>query len=104
MDIITTVHHAMISDHMKQRASRAVQRIALRVHAPIDATVRFEQDGPTRRVELLMHARQPARVVATGEHPRFFGPALVQALARLEAQLRSAKRPASKRRRPVTRA
>ena len=99
MDIITTVHHAKVSDHMKQRASRAVQRIALRIHAPINATIRFEQDGPTRRVELLLHARRPARIVATGEDARFFGPALARALARLEAQLRSAKRPPSKRRR-----
>lgn len=104
MDIITTVHHARVSDHMKQRASRAVQRIARRTRAPINATVRFEQDGPMRRVELLLHARRPARVVATGEDARFFGPALAQALAHLEAQLRSAKRPPSRRRRRVARA
>src|SRR5437762_3058398 len=57
----------------------------------IDAVVRVEEDGPTRRVELVLHAARGRRLVAHGEG-RAFGPALTVALGRLGAQVARAKR------------
>ena len=87
MEIIFHAHHAVISDHMRQRAERVMNRIAKRLHTePTDAIVRFERDSGVCRVELQMNAPRQRRLVAEG-HGRFYGPALAQAAARLEAQL-----------------
>jgi len=87
VEIIFHAHHAVISPHMRQRAERAVQRIAKRLHTePTEAIVRFERDSGDCRVELQLNAPRQRRIVAEGRG-RFYGPALVQAAARLEAQL-----------------
>ena len=87
MEIIFHAHHAVISAHMRQRAERAVNRIAKRLHTPpTEAIVRFERDSGVCRVELQLNAPRQRRLVAEG-HGRFYGPALAEAASRLEAQL-----------------
>ena len=87
MEIIFHAHHAVISDHMRQKAERAVNRIARRLHTePTDAIVRFERDSGVCRVELQLNAPRQRRLVAEGRG-RFYGPALTQAAGRLEAQV-----------------
>ncbi|MBV6521444.1 MAG: hypothetical protein MNPFHGCM_01582 [Gemmatimonadaceae bacterium] len=95
-------HHAVISDRMRARASRAMERYAERFPSMLEATVRFEQDGPFRRVEVLVHGRRNRRWVAEGRG-RTYGPALTAALERLETQLARGKRTVKDRAQPARR-
>ena len=87
MDIIFHAHHANVSDRMRRRAEAAVRRAALRIGRTVDAIIRFEQDGPVKRVEILLHAPRQRDLIARGES-KFFGPAFAAAMARLLAQIR----------------
>lgn len=102
MEITFHAHHAAISPRLQQRAERALRKNVDRLGRVVDAVVRFEEDGPTRRVELVLHAPRGRRLVACGEG-RAFGPALTIALDRLGAQVAHVKRPrkAATRRRPA---
>jgi ribosome-associated translation inhibitor RaiA len=91
VEIVFQSHRAVVSDHMRAQAHRALTKLGARLTRAVDALVRFEQDGPTRRVEIVLHAPRNRRLVASGE-ARFFGPALATAMTRLEAQAREVKR------------
>ena len=100
MDVIFHAHHAVISDRVRARAQHAVERAASRLKRSVDAVVRFEGDGPTRRVEIVLHAPRHRRLIAEGHAP-FFAAALGNAIRCIEAQLRSTKRtPKARRSRP----
>lgn len=86
MEIIFHAHHAVISPRLQQRAEASLKRLVVRLGRAVDAIVRIEQDGPSRRVELVLHAPRGRRLVARGEG-RFFGPALTIALGKLAAQV-----------------
>ena len=92
MEVVFHAHNAVISDRMKQRAARGLSKIAPRVRRAVDAVVRFTQDGPTRRVEITLHASGHRNLIAAGES-RYYGPALRTALAHLEAQAGHERRP-----------
>jgi len=92
MEIIFHEHHATVSDYMRQRASAGVRRLTARLDRAVDAVVRFEQDGPTRRVEIILHLPRQKRLVAKAEG-RHFGPAIGEALAKLRVQSAAVKRP-----------
>lgn len=101
MEIIFHAHHAAISPRLQQRAEASLRRAVVRLGRTVDAIVRVEEDGPTRRVELVLHAPRGQRLVARGE-ARFFGPALTVALGKLNAQIarsRGARKTVSARRR-----
>ena len=101
MEIIFHAHHAAISPRLQQRAETSLRRAVVRLGRAVDAIVRVEEDGPTRRVELVLHAPRGRRLVARGE-ARFFGPALTVALGRLNAQIarsRTARKSVNARRR-----
>jgi len=91
MEIIFHAHHAEISPRLQQRAEASLRRLVVRLGRAVDAIVRIEQDGPSRRVELVLHAPRGRQLVARGEG-RFFGPALTMALGRLNAQITRTKR------------
>ena len=99
MEIIFHSHRAPLSPRMKRRAELALERTATRLSRAVDAIVRFEQDGPVKRVEIVLHAPRQRNVVALGE-ARFYGLALTAALARLGAQVRklSMRKPAARKR------
>ena len=98
MEIIFHAHHADISPRLQQRADASLRKIVERLGHAVDAIVRVEEDGPTRRVELVLHAPRGRRLVARGE-ARYFGPALTVALGKLGAQVKRARKTASGRRR-----
>ena len=50
MEILFQSHHAQVSDHMRERARTAVTKLGARLARAVNAVVRFESDGPTRRV------------------------------------------------------
>ena len=91
MEIIFHAHHADISPRLQQRADASLRKIVARLGRAVHAVVRVEEDGPTRRVELVLHAPRGRRLVAQGEG-RYFGPALTVALGKLGAQIGRAKR------------
>ena len=88
MEIIFHAHHANVSERMRKRAEAAVRRTALRMSRAVDAIIRFEQDGPVKRVEIHLHAPRQRDLVARGEG-KFFGPAFAAAMTRLTAQIQS---------------
>jgi ribosome-associated translation inhibitor RaiA len=90
VEIVFQSHHAVVSDPMRERARRAVQKLSARLPRAVDAVVRFEQDGTMRRVEIVLHAPRQRNLIARGE-ARFFGPALSEAIDRLEEQTRQVK-------------
>jgi ribosome-associated translation inhibitor RaiA len=102
MDIVYHAHRATITPGMRLRTERGLRRLEHRLGRPIDGTVRFEEDGPDRRVEIVLHIPRSRRFVADAEG-RFFGPALATALARLDAQLRHFKRTKKARARRLAR-
>jgi len=103
VEILFQSHHAQVSDHMRERARSAVTKLGARLSRAVDAVVRFEEDGPTRRVEIVLHAPKRRAMVAEGT-ARFFGPALAYAIDRLEAQARQLKRTPKTRGRKLARA
>jgi ribosome-associated translation inhibitor RaiA len=100
MEILFQSHHAKVSDRIRERARVAVMRLGARLTRVVNAIVRFEEDGPTRRVEIVLHAPRRRPVVAEGS-ARFFGPALGFAITRLEAQTRQFKRTTRTRNRKI---
>lgn len=87
MEIIFHAHHAVISERMRRRAELAVQRAAARLARAVDAIIRFEQDGPVKRVEIVLHAPRQRNIVVLAED-RFYGRALTAAINKLSAQVR----------------
>ncbi|MHB8839577.1 MAG: HPF/RaiA family ribosome-associated protein [Gemmatimonadaceae bacterium] len=86
-----------LTQSMLKKAERAVLKAAERIPRATGATVRFDADGPERRVEIVITAPRGTRLVATAAG-RHWGPALNDALVKLVRQ-------ASKERRtPVRRA
>ncbi len=73
---------------MRRRAEAGVRRFGKRIGRAVDAVIRFEQDGPVKRVEIVLHAPPKRDFVARGES-RFYGLALTAALTRLSAQIHS---------------
>ena len=103
MEILFQSHHAQVSERIRERARIAVTRLAARLARAVNAVVRFEEDGPTRRVEIVLHAPKRRAMVAEGT-ARFFGPALTYAIDRLDAQMRQLKRTPKTRSRKIARA
>jgi ribosome-associated translation inhibitor RaiA len=103
VEIIFHAHHASVSDRMRRRAEAAARRAASGIARAVDGVVRFEQDGPVKRVEIVLHAPRHRDIVASGE-ARFFGPALSAAVDKLTAQvrkLRDTKKSSKRKPRPI---
>jgi ribosome-associated translation inhibitor RaiA len=95
MQIIFHSHHAPVSDRLRLRAEQGVRKLATRLGGAVDAVIRFEGDGPRRRVEIVMHASRHRRLVAGGEG-RNLGPALSEAIDALRDQVARARRTRTK--------
>lgn len=102
MQILFHAHHANISDHMRHRAEAALRKVARRIARPVDAAIRFQQDGDVKRVELALHTGNGRRYVARSED-RYFGSALAEAARRLTMQIDHTKRTPKSRARKLRR-
>jgi len=91
MNIIFHAHHAVMSDTLRGRAERMLLKLAARVKRPVDATIRFAQDGPFRRVEIELRPARRRPLIAAGQS-RQFEPALADAAGRMATQLTRVKR------------
>ena len=85
METQFNVHNAEVSPAMRARAERQVRRAAKRIPRVVSAVIRFEQDGAVRRVTLVLQAPKHHDLIARAEG-KYFGPVLVQAIARGLAQ------------------
>jgi len=103
VDITVQAHQVEVPSFLRTRAERLLRRLASMLNRPVDAVVRFEQDGEERRVEIVLHAPRKRSLVGAARH-RNAGPALAEAGRRVEAQIARLKRPASARRPPEVRA
>lgn len=91
MDVIFHSHNAVISERLRSRAESIIRKLESRIARAVRAIVRFEQDGPTRRVEIEMHASRRRPLISNG-YARTYGPALSEAVHNLQAQLARSKR------------
>lgn len=91
MEIIFQAHNADVSPRLRARATHAVRKAATRLPRIVDAVIRFEEDGPDRRVELLVRAPRRRPIIAQARADRY-DDALQGAVTRLEARLRQLKR------------
>lgn len=95
IEIVYQAHHAVMSDNLRARAQRIVDKVARRMPRVTNALVRFEEDGPSKRVVLELHA--PGRtLVADGRSP-FLGAALSDAGSRLLTQVQRERRDKNKK-------
>ena len=102
VEVIFQSHHAAVSDYMRHRTRRAIDKAAQRLHRPVAGVARFEEDGPTRRVELLVH--WPGHRIVAGGSGRSFRTAISSAIQHLKAQTRQSKRTPKSRTRHLARA
>lgn len=93
MEIVIHSHHAIVSEHMRKRAVRAVERAAERIPRAVEGIIRFEEDGALKRVTVTLRAPRHRDVMGRAEG-KFFGPALSAAIARVLAQTSREKREA----------
>lgn len=91
MDIVIHSHHATVSEHMRKQAIRQVERAATRIPRTVEAIIRFEEDGATKRVTLTLRAPKHHDLMGKAEG-RFFGPAITAAIARVMTQVNREKR------------
>ena len=91
MDVIFHSHNAVISEPLRSRAESVIRKLESRSARAVRAIVRFEQDGPTRRVEIEMHASRRRPLISNG-YGRTYGAALSEAVHNLQAQLARSKR------------
>jgi len=101
VDVIFHSHNAVISERLRARAESVIHKLEPRSARAVRAVVRFEQDGPTRRVEIVMHASRRRPLISNG-YARTYGPALSEAIHNLQAQLARSKRtPKARARNPA---
>lgn len=85
MEIVFSHRGIALTESMLKKAERAVLKAAERVPRATAASVRFDDDGPERRVEIVFTAPQGVRLVASTAG-RYWGPALDAALVKLVRQ------------------
>ena len=85
MELVFSHRGIALTQSMLKKAERAVLKAAERIPRATGATVRFDEDGPERRVEIVFTAPRGTRLVASAAG-RFWGPALTSALGKLVRQ------------------
>ena len=95
VDIVFQAHHSVISDNMRARAERIVNKIAQRLPRTTGARVRFEEDGTVKRVEIEV-LTAGRKLVADSRGP-FLGAALSDAGNRLLARVQHERRDKNKK-------
>jgi ribosomal subunit interface protein len=90
MDIQFHGHQTEITEGLRIRASEGVNKLVEHLGRPVGADVWFDEDGVMKTVELVLHAPQHDKLVAKGEG-KYHEPALTDAIAKLDAQIRKIK-------------
>jgi len=103
VEILWRSHNARVTELVRGKAEQTIAKLARRLKRAVDAHIVFEHDGPTRRVEIVLHAPRRRNLVAEGRASQY-GVALDLALEHLASQTNHAKRPAKSRRRRAAKA
>jgi ribosome-associated translation inhibitor RaiA len=85
-----------LTESMRKKAERAVLKAGERIPRATGATVRFEEHGPERRVEIVFAAPRGTQLVATAAG-RYWGPVLDAALTKLVRQASKERRTPKRR-------
>ena len=91
MEIVIHSHHAEISEHMRKKAIRQVERAAERIPRAVEGIIRFEGDNGLKRVTITLRAPRHHDIMGKAEG-KFYGPAITAAIARVLAQVNREKR------------
>jgi ribosomal subunit interface protein len=90
MEIQFHGHQTEITDSLRTRASEGAHKLAEHLGRPVDADIWFDEDGVNKTVEFVLHApRYPKLVAKSGG--KYHEPALTDAIAKLDAQIRKLK-------------
>lgn len=90
MEIQFHGHQTQITDSLRTRSAEGVQKLVEHLGRPVDADVWIDEDGVKKTVELVLHAPRYDKLVAKGEG-KYHEPALTDAIAKLDAQIRRLK-------------
>ena len=90
MEIQFHGHQTEITDGLRLKATEGVQKLVEHLGRPVDADVWVDEDGVMKTVEVVLHAPHYDNLVAKGE-AKYHEPALSDAIAKLDAQIRKLK-------------
>ncbi len=90
MEIQIHGHQTEITDSLRRRAEEGAQKLAEHLGRPVDADVWFDENGGLKTVEVVLHAPHYHKLVGKSE-AKYHEPALADAIAKLDAQIRRLK-------------
>ena len=90
MEIVIHGHQTDITDALRLRGVEGARKLAEHLKRAVDADIRFEENGVFKTVEIVLHAPKHTNLVAKAE-AKHHGPALTEAIAKLDAQIRKIK-------------
>ncbi|MBA4072629.1 MAG: hypothetical protein C0497_12455 [Gemmatimonas sp.] len=96
MELVFSHRGIALTQSMLKKAEAAVKKAVERIPRATGATVRFDQDGPERRVEIVFNGPRGVRLVAAAAG-RYWGPALNAALTKLVRQASKERRTPARR-------
>lgn len=85
MELVFSHRGIALTQSMLKKAEAAVLKASERIPRATSAIVRFDSDGPERRVEIVFNGPRGTRLVAAAAG-RYWGPALNAALTKLVRQ------------------
>ncbi len=89
MEIVIHGHQVDVTPRLRKSAEYGAQKLADHLNRIELADITFREDGPKKMVDIVVLAPQ-ARLVAKGEG-KFHGPALADAVSKLDSQIRKLK-------------
>jgi ribosomal subunit interface protein len=90
MEIQFHGHQTEITDGLRVKATDGVQKLAQHLGRPVDADVWFSEDGVQKTVEVVLRGPHYDNLVGKSEG-KYHEPALLGAIAKLDAQIRKLK-------------
>lgn len=90
MEIKTHGHQLEVSDSLRARAEEGARKLAEHLQRAVNADIWFGEDGVMKTVEIVLHAPRYKNLVAKAE-AKYHEPALADAIAKLDAQIRRLK-------------
>lgn len=96
MELVFSHRGIALTQSMLKKAEAAVIKAVERIPRATGATVRFDEDGPERRVEIVFNGPRGTRLIAAAAG-RYWGPALNAALTKLVRQASKERRTPARR-------
>lgn len=90
MEIQFHGHQTEITEGLRSKSTEGVHKLVEHLGRPVDADVWFGEDGVMKTVEIVLHAPLHDNLVGKSE-AKYHEPALNEAIAKLDAQIRRLK-------------